>query len=770
MTHPETVSHTGHRRIVATPDRGDLVDAALLMALMALALVGLRATYDGVLYLVAGLVGAVLGVLIAYLASILRQPMIAVGAATLAVFFLAGGAVALHGTAVAGVLPTESTLRGLASESVHGWKDLLTTLPPVDGSGPLLVLPYILGLLGGVGGYSLARRTHRSAAPVIPPLLVLAAVILLGTNAPAARLLQGAVFGVVALAWTALRARRLRPVARNGSSRRLQLTTAACLLAVAGAGGALVGPHLPGVGHTDRTVLRSYVRPPVNLDQYPSPLAGFRRYKTAAVKNTTLFRVDLPDDQLIRLATLDDYNATVWTATDTTQPTTGGPLDAFQRIGTSVPAPRPGRQVTYTVTVPQGGYSDVWLPMAGELTSVEFHGADARSHALYLRYNLATGTALLPDRLQPGDSYTVHAVLPVQSLPPQPAFASPDAVLGQEAAFLAQKATTLAGASTDPMARLTRIADTLHAGYYSDGIKPNELQYLPGHYQTQLERFLGNPRLVGDDEQYAAAFALLLDSQSVGIPARVVLGAAVHGGRVTGADVHAWVEVRLTDGSWRTISYKRFMPDEHKNPQQAPTTQPQTATGQKVPPPVASRPRGEQLDTGDVNSRSSKIVKKKHAAAGAGGGLPGWLVATVRWGGPPVLVVLLVCGGIVLLKTQRRRRRRTRGTPASRFSTGWRELIDHARDLGVPAPAGQTRREQARALTAHDVAPIARRADAHVFGPHDPQEPEVAAYWQEIDAARRRMSSSVSRRRRLWAALNLTTFFGSGRPAGTESA
>jgi hypothetical protein len=421
--------------------------------------------------------------------------------------------------------------------------------------------------------------------------------------------------------------------------------------------------------------------------------------------------------------------------------------------------------------VPEGGYSDVWMPEAGELTSVDFHGADAKTHALYLRYNLATNTALLPDRIQPGDSYTVHALLPDQSLPAQPTLASPDGVLGQEAAFLAQKATTLAGSSTDPMARLNRIAATLQAGYYSDGIKPNELQYLPGHYQTQLQRFLGNPRLVGDDEQYAAAFALLLDSQSVGIPARVVLGAEVHGGRVTGADVHAWVEIRLTDGSWRTISYKRFMPDEHKNPQQAPTTQPQTAIGQKVPPPVASRPKGDQLDTNDANSRSSKIAKKKRAAAGAGGGgLPGWLVATAQWGGPPVLVVLLFCGGIVLLKTERRRRRRTRGTPASRFSTGWRELIDHARDLGVSTPAGQTRREQARALTAHDVIPIARRADAHVFGPHDPHEHEVTAYWQDIDAARREMSSSMSRWRRLRAALNLTTFIAPGRPARAESA
>ena len=36
---------------------------------------------------------------------------------------------------------------------LHGWKDLLTTLPPLDGSGRLSAVPFFLCLLGGgVGG------------------------------------------------------------------------------------------------------------------------------------------------------------------------------------------------------------------------------------------------------------------------------------------------------------------------------------------------------------------------------------------------------------------------------------------------------------------------------------------------------------------------------------------------------------------------------------------------------------------------------------------
>jgi len=44
------------------------------------------------------------------------------------------------------------------------------------------------------------------------------------------------------------------------------------------------------------------------------------------------------------------------------------------------------------------------------------------------------------------------------------------------------------------------------------------------------------------------------------VPARVVLGALVPaGGVVTGADVHAWVEIRVGDGSWRTLPTSAFM-------------------------------------------------------------------------------------------------------------------------------------------------------------------------------------------------------------------
>ncbi len=96
-------------------------------------------------------------------------------------------------------------------------------------------------------------------------------------------------------------------------------------------------------------------------------------------------------------------------------------------------------------------------------------------------------------------------------------------------------------------------------GRYSDGALPGEQQYEAGHDLDRLvDGFLLAPRPVGDDEQYAAAMALL--ANRVGVPARVVVGAVLpRDGKVRGEDVHAWVELRVFDGSWRTLPTREFM-------------------------------------------------------------------------------------------------------------------------------------------------------------------------------------------------------------------
>ena len=61
------------RAVTGRPTGGDLVDAGALLVLVALALWGLRTTFDSPRFLVAGLAGAALGIAVAHLATTLRQ-------------------------------------------------------------------------------------------------------------------------------------------------------------------------------------------------------------------------------------------------------------------------------------------------------------------------------------------------------------------------------------------------------------------------------------------------------------------------------------------------------------------------------------------------------------------------------------------------------------------------------------------------------------------------------------------------------------------------
>src|SRR5262249_47583984 len=101
---------------------------------------------------------------------------------------------------------------GPASLAGNGWKQLLTTLPPIGDSGPLLGIPFLLGLVAATLGGSLALRCRPSFAPLGAPAALFAAAILLGMPT-APTLLLGAAFVAVALGWASLRHHRTPPPA-----------------------------------------------------------------------------------------------------------------------------------------------------------------------------------------------------------------------------------------------------------------------------------------------------------------------------------------------------------------------------------------------------------------------------------------------------------------------------------------------------------------------------------------------------------------------------
>jgi hypothetical protein len=750
------------RRLV--PASGDLVDAAAVAGLGLLTLLGFGNTYEGSRYLVVGAVALGLGVALAHVFTALRLPVVVLAAATLVTYFVAGAVV---------LGPTGSWLAAfprLGADVVLSWKQLLTTLPPVPGDSPLIVIPFVLGLLAGVTGFAaaqrLARRVRpgslsallRAGLPVLPVTLALGLVLALGTDEPAAKLLNGVVFGVGCLVWTSARLRRLRPPTRTTSRPVRRAAMAAGVLAAAAVASVAVTPLLPGA-EAPRAVLRDHVVPPFDLSDYPSPLVGFRKYTEDAnlVWDQTLFTVTgLPEGASVRIATLDDYDGMVWGATDGS---------AF-RLGIRVREPRaPQATVQVTIGAAYAAATDVnaWLPEAGLVSRVDFAGPRARELGASLHYNRDLSAGIVTTRLREGDTYTFTTTLADPAMPadaqpygrPNLAESAQD-LLSPNVAEWTEGATGLPG-------KLEAVADWLRTnGAYTDGGE-GESHYLPGHGVGRLAAFLQDPQPAGNDEQYATAYALA--ASYLGIPARVVLGARPDAtGTVRGADVHAWVEVRVADGTWIPIEESEFMPDRSERPDQRPPPTFEEQEGAVVPPPNALHLPKTSTDTSQVEpfaqtSDGPSIWERIWA----------WLRPVLTWAGPPLLLAGLVVGLILGAKAGRRHRRRHHAVPANRYAGAWQELVDQVRDLAEVRPAlrtgaatsGVTRRERAAALDPIGVLPggtfagLAAIVDGIVYGDAEPGVAEAEAFWQAVEQSRAELTGGLSRLQRVRVALSL---------------
>ncbi|MEI2712216.1 MAG: transglutaminase-like domain-containing protein [Nocardioides sp.] len=746
------------------PTRDQWWDAAFLVVGSATALLGLGSTYPGWSFLVVGMAGLLLAMVIAHLTHVSRLPGVAAVAGAIVAFFLLGPVLCLRAEGY--VLPGPGAWSALTDQVVFGWKDLLTTLPPIDGRGPLLVLPFVLGLSTGLLG-TLGARVQAGPAwlrvvlPVFAPLLLLAAVILLGLRQPHHLMLSGGLTAAAALGWLILRSHRTQTQVRGGAGRLSRLAAGGAILALAAGAASPVATWATGGDDKGRVVLRTYVEPPFDVGQYPSPLAGFRTYvkypsnppKSNVYDRELLTVQGMPAGRRLRFAVLDNYDGVVWGASNQALP--GVDNDTYQRVGPSLDNDTDGEEIEAKVVLGEA-YKGVWLPLAGNLQDIDFE-TQADLHSQEFRYNLEAAGGVMPTGLRPGDAYTFTSVIPADDVTEKE---QPSAVLssaGMDQPWLVEAADKLSDPAAPPMQRVFQIANKLHSqGKYSDGVAGREVIYTPGHYVERLGRgFLNATQIVGNAEQYSAAMALL--ANSVGVPARVVLGAVVpEGGQVKGADVTAWVELRVADGSWRTLSTETYM--SRQKPADEQTKKKQQQSGVVIPPPAQVPPpstMGEQTDT-EITPRVIKQAEKKKAIAT----MPSWLRAILLYAGGPLLGIALLLAMIVGLKVLRRRRRRTAGATSSRIVSGWRELTDHARDLGVAVPTrGVTRSEQAALLPSGGASALARRTDLVVFAPTAPDSDAVTAYWAEVAAERRALSEGASRLRRWRAVVDPRTLF-----------
>jgi transglutaminase-like putative cysteine protease len=265
---------------------------------------------------------------------------------------------------------------------------------------------------------------------------------------------------------------------------------------------------------------------------------------------------------------------------------------------------------------------------------------------------------------------------------------------------------------------------------------------------------------------FASAMAVM--ARTLGIPSRIAVGflpgtqdTSNDTWTVTSNDLHTWPELYFqglgwvpfepTVGQGTTSAYLQQTGAE-ATPSASATAAP---TGEATAAPTASAaPTTQAGPTEQASSTSSAAA----AATSGGGGVP------VLFGGILVLVLLALTPW--WLRTARRRRRLGAGPPDAALSA-WREVVDTARDLGIPVDPGATPQVTAAQLAgvvsdapdrASGSPPALDRLLAAVqaerFG-GSPATPDVHDAAREVIAALRAGSSGATRTRAVLAPRSL---------------
>lgn len=748
-----------------------LADLGVLSLLSLLAIAGYETTFGGLDFLLAAVAGLVVGTLAAVLGTLWRLNVLTTALLGIALYFLVGTPFVMPDAALFVVLPSLTSLAGLAVGAVHGWADILTIAAPVEAPAYVAAVPYaaaaavsLVGALVVLRGLAVRRTPLRAAAAVIGPVLLLLSGILLGTDEAFLAAVRGVAFAAIALTWISWR--RGAQVGSTGDGaarlRRRKLTGSATVVAGAVAVGTIAGLALAPVA-PDRFVLRDRVVPPFDALQFASPLAGFREY-TKDLAEEPLFTISgLEPGDTVRLAAMDSYTGRLWNVAGPGQSAADG---GYAIVGTTLPAPEladlgSGR----TIEVEVLAYDDVWLPTVGYGSELELLDDGAADRAGDVRYNAAAGTAVLTSGAADGTRYRLQSRIqrepddrdladaPVAQLPLPLVENLPDVV--------AAKADEYAGDATSPIEQLRAIERALKAnGFLSHGLASDAVPSRAGHGADRLIELFTRTQMVGDAEQYAAAMALM--ARHLGYPSRVVMGYApeVADGadevEVLGSDVTAWVEVPFEGVGW--VSF-RPTPDNIDVPQEQtpkPKSEPQPQVRQ---PPRAEQAEDELLTTVEIDDTDDEDRDRPFQ-------LPAWAWAIIASVGIPAAILLLPMFAVALAKRRRRAVRR-RGTGDRQAAGAWEELVDRYAELGFEPPERASRLQTARALERQldeqglgalrtgdggsRLATLAATVDRDVFGADDVAPAAVERRWSEADAAAAAVAAAAGRLRRFVA-------------------
>ncbi|WP_347110435.1 transglutaminaseTgpA domain-containing protein [Paenarthrobacter sp. S56] len=762
-----------------------VIDCAALVALLFLGLLGFSLSFGGdPRYLIAGVGGILLGLAIAVLNSHLRLGLLITTAMAFGAYMLFGSALAVPDTAALGFLPSLDSLRTLLLGVVFSWKDMLTVGVPVGTANGMLIVPFLASLVTALAAGLLAWRLRSPYWPLLPVLALFVTGIAFSTSAGFLNVERGVSLAIISIVWAtfrrdALRQSSTRTVSANrpdhdaGTARRARfrrLGTAAAVIAAAVGITAVASPLV--TASDDRRVLRNTIVPPFDPRDYITPLASFRNF-VKDQKDSTLFSVKgLPKDARVRLAALDSFNGLNYTM----DPNSSG---NFSKVGdarslnTLADSGSPVASTNYSLDITIEDYQGYFVPGGRHATGLSFQDGSEAASGLY--FNPGTDTAVTTKGLGKGDEYTVQVSDPGKlehGQLTQYDFAKITLPEAQEVPpIVASQANELSADAPTAIDRVRQIeAHFQKSGAFSNGlVTEGQLPSLPGHSAARIRNLLSAKQMLGDDEQYAVAMSLML--RNLGIPSRVVMGfypdpkSPENGAgdiKITGKDVHAWVEVAFDRVGW--VSFDPTPPKDNvpipPDPENKSKPKPQVLQPPPPPQEPADLPPDSSPDALDADE------KKNNPWLFWGPLLAAIGVALIPLG---ILAIPLVL--ILLLKARRRKARFRDGHPAQRVGGGWSEVLSLATDMGASIDGKSTRRETASVIAeAFPVAGttttmLAHRADAAVFGAGQPSEDEVEEYWKIVDSSLDDITGSVGFWKRQQARFSPRSLLSDGRAA-----
>ncbi|MDN4476057.1 transglutaminase domain-containing protein [Demequina sp. SYSU T00192] len=693
---------------------------------------------------------------------------------------------------------------------VTGWKDVVTLPVPLGEYGATLAVPLALtvttaagivwlgtrprwwGSAAAVGGGAFAvaiaigpaARTDLEALP--GPFAGLSREILIGLGALGATLAW--------MLWRMADERRRALRAAGGGIRGERAPGRALGRAVLGVSvlvvAVVVGTAVavPAAQSSSRDVARTTIEPRLVVDRSVSPLSTYRAYLTDERYDAPLFTVTgvSGDASRIRVATLPFFDGSEFTAV---APDGYTPL-RFQRVPSALPM---ASEQTVALTVTIEGLEGPWTPLPGPLGSAAFGGprAAALADGFYFAPEAAAGVVTVDGGVAAGDELRITAAF-VEASTLAEAGASPgssgvpaDLIPESLRAWVEDQGVTRDGAGLASLVERLRARGYLSHALTADGA-PRWVTDLggyafqpsaAGHSYDRIDRLFAalvereaeagpgasDAQLVaavGDDEQFAAAVALL--AAELGFPARVVVGV-----RVADTDVHGWTppvcqevcrgrnmsvwtEVRSGTGAWIPVDVS----PQHENP-----VSPTVATQREPELPTATDPdRAEPIDAvAALKGRSGGGEAAPVVESGASW-FTGWVRAVL--GGALVLALLLGPLLAILVAKAVRRSRRRRAAPRAAAEGGWDEYVDLGIDAGLALMPLATRHEVAEAYgTANGVA-LAALADQATFTREGVEEDDARRAWDMLAADRAELRARQGWWRRLGARLSTRSLLG----------